>query len=254
VTAITREDIAKLHMDLGSNHPYQANRILALIRRIFGLARIWGLFDGENPAIGIERFKEQKRDRFIQPDELPRLFSAVRAEANPYVQAAFFVALLTGARKMEVLKMEWEHLDLLQGTWRIPDTKAGRPHIVPLPSPIMNLLRSVPRQEGNVHVFPGRNGNGHLVNVAKAWKRIRNRACLLDVRVHDLRRTLGSWLVASGASLPLIGKALNHTQVSSTLGYAKLQLHPVRVALEANAEQMIAVGGHIMTNQTETGV
>jgi integrase len=99
----------------------------------------------------------------------------------------------------------------------------------------------LPRLHDNPHVFPGRDGKGHLVNIAKAWTRIRTRAGLTDVRIHDLRRTLGSWLAASGASLPLIGRALNHTQVSTTAVYARLNLDPVRTALDANAERMLAL-------------
>ena len=99
----------------------------------------------------------------------------------------------------------------------------------------------LPRLEGNPHVFCGRWGKSHLVNVSKPWKRIRHEAGLNDVRIHDLRRTLGSWLVAAGASLPLIGKTLNHSQQSTTAIYARLQLDAVRTALDQNATRMLTV-------------
>lgn len=106
----------------------------------------------------------------------------------------------------------------------------------------MTLLHVLPRVLDNPYVFPGRNERGHLTNISKAWTRIRIHAGLADVRIHDLRRTLGSWLAASGASLPLIGKALNHSQVSTTAIYARLSLDPVRTALESNAQRRLSAG------------
>ena len=241
LSAIARADLVKLHVKIGENAPYAANRVVALVRRMFNLARTWGVFGGDNPAAGIELFKEEKRDRFVKPEELPELFKAIQKEPNPYRAAAFLILLLTGARKTEVLCMRWEDLDLKQATWRIPETKAGRPHLLPLPRAAVKLLAHLPRQEGSPYVFPGRRQGQHLVKLSKAWKTIRQEAKLEDVRIHDLRRTLGSWLAASGASLPLIGKALNHSQVSTTAVYARLDLEPVRVALEANAKKMLAV-------------
>jgi integrase len=177
----------------------------------------------------------------VQPHELPQLFEALQEEPNPYVKTAFVVSLLTGARRGEVLAMRWADVDFQQVVWRIPQTKANRPHYLPLPQPVVAILQALPRLEGRPFVFPGRDGKGHLVNIAKAWTRIRARAGLEDVRIHDLRRTLGSWLAASGANLSLIGKALTHSQVSTTAVYARLHLDPVRTALEANAQRMLAL-------------
>lgn len=250
---ITRDDIARLHSRIGTEPssvvrpgrptprpmPRTANAILNLLRCMFNLAQDWGMHSGPNPCIRIKKFPEVKRDRFVTPDELPRLWKALQNEPNPFVRAAFFVGLLTGARRSEVLQMQWADLDLQQGLWKIPETKAGRPHYIPLPRPVIEELLKLPRLAGNPHVFCGRWGRSHLVNVAKPWRRIRKEAGLNDVRIHDLRRTLGSWLVAAGASLPLIGKTLNHSNQETTAIYARLQLDPVRQALEANAERML---------------
>ena len=132
---------------------------------------------------------------------LPRLFAALRAERNLYIQAALLVALLTGARRSEVLHMQWAQIDFDQAVWRIPHTKTGRPHLLPLPKPVIELLRSLPRQDENPYVFCGHRKGRPLVNVSKPWKRIRERAGLRDVRVHDLRRTLGI-LARRGRSEP----------------------------------------------------
>lgn len=245
LSSIARSDVVLLHAKVGQTAPYAANRLLALIRKMFNLARVWGMYRGENPATGIERFPEEKRDRFVQPQELPALMQSLAQESNPFIKASFLVCLFTGARKMEVLSMKWSDIDIAQGIWRIPQTKASRPHLIPLPAPILSLLHMLPRFEGNPHVFPGRKPDRHLVNVSKAWGRLRKRAGIIDVRVHDLRRTLGSWLAGSNASLPLIGKILNHSQPSTTAIYARLHLDPVRAALEANAKHMIEVGGDL---------
>lgn len=242
LNTITRADVTTKHAEIGAaGHTTRANRMVALVRTMFNLASDWGHHPGPNPASRIKFFKEVKRDRFVKPDELPRLWKALQNEPNPYVRGAFFIGLLTGARRSEVLGMKWEDLDLVQGLWRIPDTKAGRPHMLPLPRLVVDELTKLPRLQGNPYVFCGRWGRKNLNNVSKPWLRIRKEAGLNDVRIHDLRRTLGSWLVAAGASLPLIGKALNHSQPATTAIYARLQLDPVREALEANAERMLTV-------------
>jgi len=244
LSTIARADITTRHAEIGAvGHKTLANRIVALVRTMFNLAFDWGVHPGPNPASRIKFFKEVKRDRFVRPDELPRLWKALQNEPNPYVRGAFFIGLLTGARRSEVLGMKWADLDLRQGLWRIPETKAGRSHTLPLPRPAIDELLRLPRLEGNPFVFCGRWGKKNLHNVSKPWLRIRKEAGLGDVRIHDLRRTLGSWLVAAGASLPLIGKALNHSQPATTAIYARLELDPVRAALEENAARMLTVAG-----------
>lgn len=135
--------------------------------------------------------------------------------------------------------MRWDEVSLTRAEWRIPHTKAGRPHLLPVPHALIAVLRSLPRVEGNPYVFPGQNGTGHLQNMKRTWDRIRVKAGIRDVRFHDLRRTVGSWLAGSGESLQLIGKVLNHCDVSTTAIYARLNLNPVRQALERNASKML---------------
>lgn len=242
LTSITKADVCRRHAEMGATGATtNANRMVALVRCLFNCAIDWDLFAGVNPASRVKMFKEISRDRFVTPDELPRLWTALQHEPNPFVRGAFFVSLFTGARRSEVLGMQWVDIDIGQSLWRIPITKAGRPHYIPLPSPVMEELLTLPRLDGNPYVFCGRWGRSHLINVSKPWKRIRHEAGLEDVRIHDLRRTLGSWLVAAGASLPLIGKTLNHSQAATTQVYARMQLDPVRLALEANATKMLAV-------------
>jgi integrase len=206
---------------------------------MFNLVRDWWLYAGENPATRIQMFREESRDRFVQPEELPRLFQAIAEEADPAVRAVVLTALLTGARRTEVLTMRWDDVSLTRAEWRIPQTKAGRPHLLPVPHVLVSTLRSLPRVEGNPYVFVGQHGVGHLHDMKRVWDRIRVTAGIRDVRFHDLRRTVGSWLAGSGESLHLIGKVLNHRDVSTTAIYARLNLNPVRQALERHASKML---------------
>ena len=242
LTDLNRNDVARLHAQVGETAPYRANRLVALLRKMFNLARDWGLYAGDNPATRIQMFREESRDRFVQPEELPRLFQAIAEEADPAVRAVVLTAPLTGARRTEVLTMRWEDVSLTRAEWRIPHTKAGRPHLLPVPHALVATLRNLPRVEGNPYVFVGQHGVGHLHDMKRAWDRIRVTAGIQDVHFHDLRRTVGSWLAGSGESLSLIGKVLNHRDVSTTAIYARLNLDPVRQALERNATKMLAAG------------
>ncbi|HZT34326.1 MAG TPA: tyrosine-type recombinase/integrase, partial [Nitrososphaera sp.] len=131
---------------------------------------------------------------------------------------------------------------------RKPRTKAGRPHLLPLPKPLITMFMHLPRFDGNEHVFPScRKKGGHLVGLQKAWERIRDRAekkykGVQEIRLHDLRRTTGSWMVMSGRSLPMIGQILDHSQQRTTQIYAQFALDPVREALDQNAQQMVKIG------------
>ncbi len=239
LTDITRNDVARLHAKIGVAAPYRANRVVALLRKMFNLAKDWGLYQGDNPATRIAFFKEESRDRFVQPEEFPRLFQAIAEEPNVYIRSVFLTALLTGARRSEVLSMRWEDVNLARGEWRIPHTKAGRPHLLPLPNLLVATLGNLRKVEGNPFVFQGHNGAAHVQNIKRTWHRLQIKAGIPDVRFHDLRRTVGSWLAASGESLQLIGKVLNHRDVSTTAIYARLDLNPVRQALERNAAKML---------------
>jgi integrase len=214
---------------------------------MFNIARDLRLCAGDNPAARIKLFREEKRERFLSPEEMHRVNDALAQEPNEYWRAYFPLSLMLGTRKTELLAARWADVDLDQRTLRLPMTKAGRSHLLPLPNPVVEMLQALPSRGEGEWLFPGRGATGHLAEVASAWQRIRARAGVPDVRVHDLRRTLGSWLAAQGYSLPLIGRALNHSNSVSTAVYARLQLDPVREALERNAALMLA-GSAAQTN------
>lgn len=243
--AIKRADVAALHSKIGERAPYEANRTLALLSKMFELARRWGFVpeDQVNPARDIDRFKEEKRDRWITPEELPRLAQAINEEPNQSARFALWLYLLTGARKSELLGARWEDLSEERAELRLPDTKAGRTHYLPLSGPALALLRDIPRNPENPHIFPGKRHGAPLVNIAKPWGRIRKAAGVEDVRLHDLRRTVGSWLAQSGNSLHLIGRVLNHSNASTTQVYARFGEDHVRAALEQHGARIMGAAG-----------
>jgi len=243
LSTITRQDIATLHSKIGKTARTAANRCLALVSSVFGRAIEFGLWDGLNPCLGIKKFSEQSRDRFLSADELGRFFQALEQEPSGTARDFFLVALLTGARRANVLSMRWSDIDLKAETWRIPETKNGTPQTVPLVGPVLEILLDRRKATSSFFVFPGRkSGSGHLEEPKRAWKRICQAAGIEGARIHDLRRTMGSWQAMTGASLPIIGRSLNHKDASTTSIYARLDLDPVRTAMEKAAEAMLEAG------------
>ena len=240
LSAITRKDVADLHGRIGKDRPTTANRLLALLSSVFGRAIEFGLWAGANPCTGVRKFPEQSRDRFLSGDELRRFFEALEQEPNDTARDFFSVALLTGARRANVLEMKWTDLDLDAATWRIGRTKNGTPQTVALVEPVVEMLRERKRQATSIFVFPGKGVTGHLVEPKKGWQRICKAAGIEGARIHDLRRTMGSWQAKTGASLPVIGKSLNHKNQTTTAIYARLDLDPVRSAMEKAAAAMLA--------------
>jgi integrase len=239
--AITTDDMAKLHAEIGAKHPYAANRLLEIVRKMYNLGRKWGLvpIDKASPASGVERFPETKRRRFVTPDELPQLSKAIDQEADEYVRHAVWLLLLTGLRRGELLKAKWSDVDWKQRTLLIPKTKNGEALLAPLSHAAVARLKVVPKLQGNPYIICGRKAGQHLVNLTDAWSRIRTAAGLSDLRIHDLRRTVGSWLVRDGASLHLVGSVLNHKDQKTTAGYAYFQTKERHKALDKHGRNVI---------------
>jgi integrase len=251
VSDISHDEIARLHAAIGSHHgEYGANHLVRLIRAMLNLARDWGYLHGDNPASRIKFFREKKRDRYLSADELRRVNAALAEEPNEYWQAYFALSLLLGTRRSELLSARWADIDFDAKTWLIPETKAGRSHLLPLSGAAVSILAKLSSRAPSEWVFPGKGLTGHLVEPKTAWQRIRKAAGVPDVRIHDLRRTLGSWLAGQGYSMQLIGRTLNHANVSTTQIYARLDLEPIRSALEKTANLMF---GDITTDLAKRG-
>ena len=265
---ITRADLRELHAELGRTAgKVQANRVMELVGAVFNRAIKHEVFDGPNPAEGIERFPQPSRDRRLMPDEAKRLFEAIAAEPSENLRDFVMLSLWTGARRGNVLAMRWDEIDHTSRTWRIVQVKTGRPQIIALGDEEMAILErrgairdkvladpeATPEAKGRASdwVFPAPSASGHMTPPGNQWDRLRRRAGLPDLRMHDLRRTLGSWMVDTGASLPTIGHALGHTSPAATAVYARMLTDTVR-APKARAVKAIKAAAGIEDERPAT--
>ncbi len=289
LSKITKADVELRHAKIGrENGKTQANTILRRLSAIFNKAIEWG-WQGVNPTIGIKKFKEQSRDRFIMPNEMPFVVKAIESDPNCDLKDYFKILLLTGVRKTNALMMRWEEISFELKEWRIPETKNGDPLVIPLTEKALEILKSRKEISNGKWVFPQANDpKKHIREPIKAWKRILGKATfaiwnldhnaeaflrkhhmklkgyqgvelkvrimlaiaqkeevalppsLLDLRIHDIRRTFGSYQALTGASLPIIGRSLGHKSLRSTQIYARLDLDPIRMSIEQATRYMFS--------------
>lgn len=237
--AIRRGDVVSLQSELmRTKGKSAANAAVTLISMLFNKAIDWELFTGKNPASRIRKFRINPRDRFLQPEELPRFLKAVGELRNPTTRDFFMMLLFTGQRKRNTADMKWSDIDWHQNVWKIGDTKNGTPHTVPL---IDHALVILARRRGvhPVWVFPREDGTGPIWYRCTAWRLVLKRAGITNLRIHDLRRSLASWQAITGTSLPIIGRTLNHQDLKSTMIYARLHLDPVRQSMGTAVDAML---------------
>ena len=290
LSTVERSHIATLHARIGREHKIAANRVLALVSSVFGRAIEWGLYAGQNPAVGIKKFKERSRDRFLQADELPRFFAALASIPGRVQRDFLTMCLLTGARRSNVLSMRWEDVSFDRAEWRIPESqsKNAAPQLVTLSDEALHILTKRHECAKSEFVFPGPGKSGHLQEPKRAWSHLLDvdeltqLASLLkqrgvdvsdgqgetlvqqlqnyrklahdlhidasncrmhDLRIHDLRRTMGSWQAKTGASLIVIGKSLGHKSQATTQVYARLDRDPVRESVQKATQAMLGAAG-----------
>lgn len=256
---VTRAQLATLH-SAGRSTPYAANRALAVWAKMFAWAGARGLMpEGSNPARGIERYREQGRERYLSADELARLGDALRlgetvglaydvdeskptarhapkpenrrVRLDPFATAAIRLLILTGARLREILHAEWSQVDFERGVIFLRDSKTGKKSIY-LSAAAQAVLADIPRVEGNPHVISGAKDGRPRADLKKPWEAVCRASGLDGLRIHDLRHSFAS--VGAGASLglPVIGKLLGHSQPATTARYAHLDSDPMRRAVE----------------------
>lgn len=215
--------------------PTTANRALAVLSKAFTLAIRWEMTD-INPCKGVERNKENRRKRYFSPEEMGRIADALDTLRDKQSANAIRLLIFTGARRMEVLAAQWSEFDLQARMWCKPAsrTKQGEDHQIPLSAPALELLVKMKEESDSEYVFPSKphSSRPHQGDLDNSWKTVRTTAQLEDGRLHDLRHTYASYLVSSGASLPLIGKLLGHSSSLTTERYAHLMPDPQREATE----------------------
>lgn len=251
VEVITYPEVAALHRKVTrAGSTYQANRCVAVTRKLFSFAIRAGLIE-KNPATGIELNPEAGRERYLTGEEMARLFQAMREyekgrpSRRTYCDAVRLL-LLTGARRGEVMNARWEQFDLQGGVWTKPaaTTKQKRLHRVPLSGAALALLQTLPAD--GAWLFPSSRGKGPITDMKKPWETVRGMAGLDDVRLHDLRHCFASHAISAGVPLAVVGALLGHSQAATTQRYAHLLDDPQRKA----ADKVGAVVRHAETGQT----
>jgi integrase len=246
VASLRHTDVASLHREIAKRAPYRANRMLAVLSKMMGLAVKEG-WRTDNPTRGIERAPEEKRERFLSPAEIARLADALASHPERISANAIRFLLLTGARRGEALSAAWDQFDMAAGVWTKPSahTKQKKVHRVPLSAPAIALLADMKREAvpGCPYVFPsakavyrargtGRLGHEPLTDIKRTWASVCEAADVTGARLHDLRHSYASVLASSGLSLHIVGALLGHTQPRTTARYAHLYDDVLRAATE----------------------
>ena len=261
---VTRSDVARLHLKWKRTH-VQANRMLGVVSGLYSFAGRRGLIqEGINPARGVEKYPENRRERFLTVDELARIGTAIRAAETigiawdvdetrptakhipknnrrtiigPHVAAALRLLIFTGARLREILHLRWEYVDFDRGLLLLPDSKTGRKTII-LNAPALAILSELPRV--GAYVIAGENPDAPRADLKRPWEVVARHAGLDGVRLHDLRHTYASIGAGSGLGLPIIGKLLGHAETRTTERYAHLDADPLRKAANAIGSTLAA--------------
>jgi integrase len=261
---VTRSDVARLHLKWKHTH-VQANRMLGIVSGIYGFAARRGLVsEGINPARGVEKYPESRRERFLSVEELVRIGVAIRAAETagiawdvdessptakhvpknnrrtvigPHAAAALRLLIFTGARLREILHLKWEEVDFGRGLLLLPDSKTGRKTII-LSAPALAILSDLPRV--GAYVIAGENPGVPRADLKRPWELIARHAGLDGVRLHDLRHTYASIGAGSGIGLPIIGKLLGHAETRTTERYAHLDNDPLRKAANRIGAELVA--------------
>ncbi len=245
VSNIEREDIQKLFNELTqTGKKITANRLLALLSTIFNKAIEWELLE-KNPANHITKHQENSRERCLTLEEQSNFFKALEGEPNHKVRDFILLSLFTAARKSNVLSMSWQDICFNKKIWSILTTKNGRPQLLPLGDKAIEILQVRRQQATTGWVFPSETSKtGHLQEPKKVWARVLKNSGIKDLRLHDLRRTLGSCMGDAGASEYIIGQALNHKSSKSTGIYVRLRAtDPVREFMNKAIDKLTAGQG-----------
>jgi integrase len=229
---ITRSDCQGLIDRIGAGYPIAANRVAAFLSALLNFAVRSDRLT-VNPAKGLIRFQETSRSRVLKSDELQNLIKGIEAEREPW-NSVFLMLLFTGARRGSVVSMRWEDIDLGAAIWTIPAEVAKNKTATPIPltPPAVRLLQQrLERSAGEIWVFPSPIGDGHLVGLPKAWARVLRRAKIKNLRIHDIRRSVGTAMARAGASPHLIATGLGHRSIASARAYVRLAGEDARQAL-----------------------
>ncbi len=237
---ITPDHIGLLHSRIGMSYPIQANRVKEQLSKMFNLAITWKKlpWNHPNPTIGVEDFDEISRARFASESEAGRIIRELKRVDSVYVRGAILLLLMTGLRKTEVLKMEWQKIDWDTKEIRVINIKTKEVTYQPLSAAAIEVISMTPRIGNNPYIIVGKLPGRHRATIDKVWQRIRKRAGVEDIRLHDLKRTVGSWLSQNGVNIQIVKEVMNHKDIKTTMIYARVGSKQKREALEIQGKLM----------------
>jgi integrase len=233
---LSAQHVMHWHSEIGKRFgKVTANHCLRLLRTIYNYGIRFNLYDGKNPATVIRQFPEKSRERFVTREEMPKFLETMEklpARSRDF----FFILLFTGARSGDVLSMRWEDINITEKVWIIRDSKNGDDLHIPLDARVLAALARCRRYSRNGWVFPSKKTVGHMWLPRRDWNILRKG--FPDLRAHDLRRTLATWQLNTGTKLEVVGKTLGHRSIKSTEIYARMQVAPVRKAVDTALSAM----------------
>jgi integrase len=244
IDTLTIQDMLAVRNECGDHHT-AANRCVEIIRRIFNWSA--GSKDGkinywpvENPAKSVVLFPEKSREVFLQPEQLVKFHECLANEPHADLKDFLILAMASGSRKSDIFSMRWEDWHRERNVWTVPFPKNGQSYDVNLMPSATAVLerRRAQAEDSAIYVFPGVGEEKHLMELRKPWDAFRKRAGIPAIRVHDLRRTVGSYLAINGTPLQQIAAALGHRSMQSTLVYARLQNQAIIEARQGGESKM----------------
>ncbi len=257
---IQRANVMSLHLDISKARPVTANRAMAVLSALWGwAAKIEMVSAAENPVRGLDKNREQGRERFLTDEEFERLGAAIheaetvglpmeidvespnakhaqrpgtrRAPLDPFAAAAIRLLILTGSRLREILHLKWSDVDLGRSLLFLPDSKTGKKTVY-LSEQAVEIIRALPRIAGTDYVIAGGKAGRPRADLKRPWAAIRKAAKLQDVRIHDWRHSFASIAVGENMGLPVVGKLLGHANQATTQRYAHLDSNPLKKAAD----------------------
>lgn len=241
---ITHADVEILHKKLETEiSGYMANHALRLVRQMFNRAIVWGCYHKNNPVSGLVFSKEESRERFLLPDELERLFAALKQYKNSQFSSFVMLCLFLGQRRRNIQSMKWSDINFAEQSVYFPTTKTKKPVKIPIPAQAMSIFNDLLKFKKNDWVFPSATSkSGHLEEPKNAWKALLKSAGLENVRMHDLRRTYATYQASIGSSNEIIGKALGDKTPAVISVYARIPEDTLRNSIQGGVDKMIELG------------
>lgn len=241
---ITGDDLKTLHRKISENFGnYTGNHCLVLIKTVYNYAIKEERFDGRNPAISVKLNKTEPRVRYMEHAELQRFFAVLDEYDNEISRDVILMLIYTGARKRNVLEMKWADIDMEAKIWKIPQTKTAKNVTIALVESAMEVLQRRWEQAENEWVFYSPTSkSGHVEDIKRAWASILEKAQITNLRIHDLRHTLATYLIANGADAFIVQRALTHKSLQSTQVYVNLGVEHLRDKLNDTVNKMLNIG------------